>query len=306
MLEPLADAAALRGDAMKKTPAASRVVMTETVLPGDGNPIGTAFGGKIAQWIDVAAAIACQRHCRERVVTASMDDLHFLRPIRVGMIVELRAQVNATFRTSMESGVRIESEDPLSGERQHVCTAFLTFVAQDEHGRPLRFGQDRNRGLRLSGFDVEVATLGNGVTIDDLIIHDERAEHPNLAFLLSRLSGPDFPECLGIFRRVERPTIWLHNRSPCSGCSCGNRVSKNSATDRGGPLYCWRRDDRSGDAISHPRRWTRISGGSLRSDHCFLRDVEHVGRSCFATASGARGSEELFGVGHMVRTHDGY
>jgi acyl-CoA hydrolase len=109
--------------------------MTETVLPGDGNPLGTAFGGRIAQWIDIAAAIACQRHCRQRVVTASMDDLHFLLPIRVGMIVELRAQVNAVFRTSMEAGVRIESEDPLSGERRHVCTAFLTFVAQDEHGR---------------------------------------------------------------------------------------------------------------------------------------------------------------------------
>ena len=120
----------------RKTPSASRVVMTESVLPGDGNPLGTAFGGKIAQWIDVAAAIACQRHCRQRVVTASMDDLHFLLPIRVGMIVELRAQVNAAFRTSMEAGVRIESEDPLSGQRHHVCTAYLTFVAQDEHGRP--------------------------------------------------------------------------------------------------------------------------------------------------------------------------
>jgi len=120
-----------------KTPRASRVVMTESVLPGDGNPLGTAFGGRIAQWIDVAAAIACQRHCRQRVVTASMDDLHFLKPIRVGMIVELRAQVNATFRTSMESGVRIESENPLTGERAHVCTAYLTFVAQDEKGRPV-------------------------------------------------------------------------------------------------------------------------------------------------------------------------
>ena len=118
-----------------KTPAASRVVMTESVLPGDGNPLGTAFGGKIAQWIDIAAAIACQRHCRQRVVTASMDDLHFLRPIRVGMIVELRAQVNAAFRTSMEAGVRIESEDPLTGERRHVCTAWLTFVAQDEFNK---------------------------------------------------------------------------------------------------------------------------------------------------------------------------
>jgi acyl-CoA hydrolase len=122
----------------RKTPSASRVVKTETVLPGDGNPVGTAFGGKIAQWIDVAAGIACQRHCRTRVVTASMDDLHFLRPIRVGMIVELRAQVNAAFSTSMEAGVRIETEDPLTGERSHVCTAYLTFVAQDEHGRPVK------------------------------------------------------------------------------------------------------------------------------------------------------------------------
>jgi len=125
------------GTTGQKTPRASRVVMTESVLPGDGNPLGTAFGGRIAQWIDVAAAIACQRHCRRRVVTASMDDLHFLKPIRVGMIVELRAQVNATFRTSMEAGVRIESEDPLTGERAHVCSAYLTFVAQDQQGRPV-------------------------------------------------------------------------------------------------------------------------------------------------------------------------
>lgn len=121
----------------RKTPQQSRVVMTQVVLPGDGNPLGTAFGGRIAQWIDIAGAVACQRHCRRRVVTASMDDLHFLLPIKVGMIVELRAQVNAVYRTSMEAGVRIESEDPLTGERQHVCTAYLTFVAQDEHGRPV-------------------------------------------------------------------------------------------------------------------------------------------------------------------------
>ena len=127
----------IRQSSMAKTPSASRVVMTETVLPGDGNPLGTAFGGKIAQWIDVAAAIACQRHCRRRVVTASMDDLHFLLPIKVGMIVELRAQVNAVFRTSMEAGVRIESEDPITGQRRHVCTAYLTFVAQDGSGRPV-------------------------------------------------------------------------------------------------------------------------------------------------------------------------
>ena len=162
------------GTAGAKTPRASRVVMTESVLPGDGNPLGTAFGGRIAQWIDVAGAIACQRHCRQRVVTASMDDLHFLKPIRVGMIVELRAQVNATFRTSMESGVRIESENPLTGERAHVCSAYLTFVAQDEQGRLVevprlvlqneedrRREQDarRRRGLRLEHARVKRARL---------------------------------------------------------------------------------------------------------------------------------------------------
>jgi acyl-CoA hydrolase len=119
-----------------RTPRASQVVMTQAVMPGDANPLGSAFGGRIAQWIDVAAAIACQRHCRHRVVTASIDDLHFLLPIRVGMIVELRAQVNATFRTSMEAGVRIESENPITGERHHVCSAYATFVAQDQQGRP--------------------------------------------------------------------------------------------------------------------------------------------------------------------------
>lgn len=76
-----------------------------------------------------------------------------------------------------------------------------------EHRRPLLFGQDRNRGLRLSGFDIEMVTLGGGMSIDDLIIHDEKAEQPNLALLLSRLSGPEFPECVGVFRAVERPTF---------------------------------------------------------------------------------------------------
>jgi 2-oxoglutarate ferredoxin oxidoreductase subunit beta len=75
-----------------------------------------------------------------------------------------------------------------------------------EHRRPLLFGQDRNCGLRVNGFDIEVVTLTGGTRIDDLIIHDEKAEQPNLAFLLSRLSGPDSPECLGVFRAIERPT----------------------------------------------------------------------------------------------------
>jgi 2-oxoglutarate ferredoxin oxidoreductase subunit beta len=75
-----------------------------------------------------------------------------------------------------------------------------------EHGRPLLFGKDRNLGIRLSGLVPEVVTVNNGITIDDLLIHDERADDVTLAFLLSRLIFPDFPECLGVFRAVERPT----------------------------------------------------------------------------------------------------
>ncbi len=76
-----------------------------------------------------------------------------------------------------------------------------------EHGKPLIFGKDRNKGIRLNGLDPEVVTLGNGITVDDLLIHDERAEEPSLAYLLSRMVYPAFPECVGIYRCVERPTF---------------------------------------------------------------------------------------------------
>lgn len=75
-----------------------------------------------------------------------------------------------------------------------------------EHGRPLLFGKDRNQGLRLNGFEPEAVTLSHGITMDDILIHDEKASEPTLAFLLSRLAGPHFPECLGVFRNVQRPT----------------------------------------------------------------------------------------------------
>lgn len=75
-----------------------------------------------------------------------------------------------------------------------------------EHGKPLIFGKDRNKGIRLHGLDPEVVTLGSGITADDLLIHDERAEEPSLAYLLSRMVYPRFPECIGVYRAVERPT----------------------------------------------------------------------------------------------------
>ncbi len=75
-----------------------------------------------------------------------------------------------------------------------------------EHGKPLIFGKDRNKGIRLNGLDPEVVTLGSGITVDDLVIHDERAKEPSLAYLLSRMVQPHFPECVGVFRAVSHPT----------------------------------------------------------------------------------------------------
>ena len=112
----------------------SYVEMTEIVLPSHANPIGTAFGGQIMAWIDICAGISAQRHARQIVVTASMDDLHFLAPIRVGEVAILKAQVNRTFHSSLEVGVRVEAENPLTGEIRHCSSAYLTFVAIDEEG----------------------------------------------------------------------------------------------------------------------------------------------------------------------------
>ena len=95
-----------------KAPAASRVEMTEIVLPGDTNALGTIFGGKVMQWIDIAASVAGMRHSGGNVVTASIDGLTFLTPIHLGEVVLLKAQVNFAGRTSMEIGVRVEAENP--------------------------------------------------------------------------------------------------------------------------------------------------------------------------------------------------
>ncbi len=87
-------------------------------------------------WIDIAGAICAGKHARTQVVTASIDALHFIAPIKLGHFVELRATVNYTGRTSMEIGVKVESEDPVSGRKYHNVSSYLTFVAVDVHGRP--------------------------------------------------------------------------------------------------------------------------------------------------------------------------
>ncbi len=117
-----------------KPAAASAVEMTEIVLPSHANALGTVFGGQVAAWIDIAAGAAAMRHARNIAVTASMDDLHFMAPVHVGEILILRAHVNRAFGTSMEVGVRVEAENPLTGQRRHTATAYLTFVAIDGEG----------------------------------------------------------------------------------------------------------------------------------------------------------------------------
>jgi len=119
-----------------KSAKESLTEMTEIVLPSDGNALGTAFGGKVMQWMDVCAAISAMRHCRKVTVTASMDELHFHAPIRVGEIAHLRGRVNATFKHSLEVGVEVYSEDPVTGTRRHTCSALLTFAALDADGKP--------------------------------------------------------------------------------------------------------------------------------------------------------------------------
>ena len=115
----------------------SRVEHSHLVMPGEANNLGTAFGGMIMQWTDVAGAMAAMRHARSPVVTVSIDQLTFLAPIRVGHMALLTAQVNAVFSTSMEIGVEVSSEDPMTGQRRKCCDAFLTFVALGPDRRPI-------------------------------------------------------------------------------------------------------------------------------------------------------------------------
>jgi acyl-CoA hydrolase len=108
--------------------------MVEVVLPNDANPLGNLLGGRLMHLIDVAGALACHRHARSFVVTASTDHLDFLAPVHVGDLLVLRSSVNRAFHTSMEVGVKVWVENYIAGTKRHVSSAYLTFVAVDRHG----------------------------------------------------------------------------------------------------------------------------------------------------------------------------
>jgi acyl-CoA hydrolase len=116
----------------------SQSEMTEIVLPNDANPLGALLGGRLMHWIDLAGAMACHRHSRSYVVTASVDHIDFLVPVKIGDLAILRSSVNRVFHTSMEVGVKVWVENYIADTAQHVASAYLTFVAIDGKGNHLK------------------------------------------------------------------------------------------------------------------------------------------------------------------------
>jgi uncharacterized protein (TIGR00369 family) len=123
----------MEGKKIRETTA----VMAQQMNPQDANPAGNVHGGVIMKLIDSVAWAVAVRHARANAVTASIDRLDFHNPVFVGDYVTLRASMNFVGRTSMEVGVRVESENLISGERRHTASAYLTFVALDGNGRPV-------------------------------------------------------------------------------------------------------------------------------------------------------------------------
>ena len=119
----------------------SRSERSEIIFPGDANPLGNLFGGRLMMFMDLCGALAAARHARSLVVTASTDHIDFLSPVRVGEVLILKASVNRAFRTSMEVGVKAMVEDVASGELRHVSSAYVTFVAVNQQGKAVEVPQ---------------------------------------------------------------------------------------------------------------------------------------------------------------------
>jgi acyl-CoA hydrolase len=120
-----------------RTVVESQAERSEIIFPADSNALGNLFGGRLMQYIDLVGAMAASRHARAIVVTASMDHLDFVAPVRVGELLILKASVNRAYRTSMEVGVRAMVEDVSEQKLRHVSSAYLTFVAVDKAGHRL-------------------------------------------------------------------------------------------------------------------------------------------------------------------------
>ncbi len=119
-----------------KSPSESSTTVVRIMMPMDANVAGNVFGGSILRMIDEAASIVAFKHSRHNVVTASLDRMDFHSPVYIGDILRLIASINYIHRTSMEVGVRVEAENPLTGEIRHTGTCHLTYVALDKNRKP--------------------------------------------------------------------------------------------------------------------------------------------------------------------------
>ncbi len=119
-----------------RTVASTQSETTEIILPNDTNMLGHLLGGRLMEFIDLTGAMAAFRHSRMPVVTAAMDHIDFIQPVLLGDLVTLKSSVNRAFTSSMEVGVKVWAENPRTGAIVHVASAYLVFVAIDDHGRP--------------------------------------------------------------------------------------------------------------------------------------------------------------------------
>ena len=149
----------------QKTVKNTHVIMHELVLPNDTNLLGNVLGGRVMHLMDMCAAMSAYKHARTAVVTASVDRLDFLAPAKMGEIMILKSSVNYTGKSSMEVGVRIESENPKTGDIYHTSSAYLTFVSLNENGKPKRVDEIKPEN------DIEISRFKEGK-----IRHEERKE----------------------------------------------------------------------------------------------------------------------------------
>ncbi len=163
-----------------KPPSESRAQLARWMGLGDANSAGNIHGGTVMKLADEAAGLAAIKHSRQRVVTASMDRMNFLYPIHIGELVTFSASVNAAWRSSMEVGVRVDAENPRTGEGRHTSTAYLTMVAVDEHGRPMPIPpliattEVEQRRMR----EAELRRANRLAEREQILAHREREEGP--------------------------------------------------------------------------------------------------------------------------------
>ena len=149
----------------QKTVKNTHVIMHELVLPNDTNLLGNVLGGRVMHLMDMCAAMSAYKHARTAVVTASVDRLDFLAPAKMGEIMILKSSVNYTGKSSMEVGVRIESENPKTGHLYHTSSAYLTFVSLNDNGKPQRLDDIKPEN------DIEIRRFNEGK-----IRHEERKQ----------------------------------------------------------------------------------------------------------------------------------